>query len=76
MLSREQFEAVKAIAAELRDIDSSPGPLFSWGWAKALDVIVERIESELVLKVEVAPTATATGAIEGLDGLGRRVGQS
>ena len=72
MLSREQFEAVKAVVTEMRDIDSSPGPLFTWGWKKALDVVLKRIEAELVVKVEVSPTATATGTIEGLDGLGRR----
>ena len=33
---------------------------------------IDAIRANLVMKVEVAPTATATGTLEGLDGLGRR----
>ncbi len=70
MLSREQFEAVEKVVSALR------APLLSTsytdGWTNALLVALDAIRSNLVMKVEVAPTATATGTIEGLDGLGRR----
>ena len=73
-LSREQFEAVERVVASLPPLVPSGSGPFSDGWAAALSAVVDAIQSQLVVKVEVAPTATATGAIEGLDGLGRRVG--
>lgn len=75
MLSREQFEAVEKVIASVPPlVPPNSGP-FSAGWAAALNYAVDAIRSQLVMKVEVSPTATATGTIEGLDGLGRRVGQ-
>ena len=75
MLSREQFEAVERVVNKVRQLDGTPDPVFDRGWVAALGAALDAIRSELVLKVEVAPAATATGTIEGLDGLGRRVGQ-
>lgn len=72
MLSREQFEAVERVVNKVRELDGTPDPVFDRGWVAALGAALDAIQSQLVMKVEVAPTATATGTIEGLDGLGRR----
>lgn len=74
MLSREQFEAIEKV---MREVPAQLGVhgLGVFGWAAATDAFLDAIQSQLVMKVEVSPTATATGTIEGLDGLGRRVGQ-
>ena len=70
MLTGEQFEAIKAVAGAV------PVPAGdAIAWVKAIASVLDAIQSQLVVKVEVSPTATATGTIEGLDGLGRRVGQ-
>lgn len=74
MLSREQFEAVEKVVNGLSHPTIAGD--YAMGWTTALAVVVDAIRSELVVKVEVSPTATATGTIEGLDGLGRRVGES
>ena len=71
-LSREQFEAVERVVNAVVATRAPDEPL---GWFTAASTILNAIRAELVLKVDVAPTATATGTIEGLDGLGRRVGQ-
>ena len=69
-LSREQFEAVEKV------INAIPHPTvadkYANGWFNAIAAVLDAIRSNLVMKVEVAPTATATGTLEGLDGLGRR----
>lgn len=72
MLSREQFEAVERVVNAVVATRAPNEPL---GWYTAASTLLHAIQSQLVVKVEVAPTATATGTIEGLDGLGRRVGQ-
>ena len=72
MLSREQFEAVEKVVNAVVATRAPNEPL---GWYTAASTLLRAIESQLVLSVEVSPTATATGTIEGLDGLGRRVGQ-
>lgn len=76
MLTGEQFEAVERVVNKVRELDGTPDPVFDRGWVAALSAALDAIQSQLVVKVEVAPTATATGTIEGLDGLGRRVGES
>lgn len=74
MLSREQFAELEKV------IDAIPHPTiadkYANGWFNAIASMLDAIRRELVVKVEVAPTATATGTLEGLDGLGRRVGES
>lgn len=73
MLSHEQLEAVEKV------IDAIPHPAvadkYANGWFNAIAAVLGAVRNNLVMKVEVAPTATATGTIEGLDGLGRRVGE-
>lgn len=69
-LSREQFEAVEKVIGAIQTPPLSTS--YMDGWTNALLVALDAIRSNLVIKVEVAPTATATGTIEGLDGLGRR----
>jgi hypothetical protein len=73
-LSREQYEAIEEV------ISAVPVPTtasdYAQGWVTAVASLLDAIRRELVVKVEVAPTATATGTLEGLDGLGRRVGES
>ena len=75
MLSREQFEAIKAEVQKLKVLEMPEISTDGATWNKALDAAVAFIGTMLVMKVEVAPTATATGTLEGLDGLGRRVGE-
>lgn len=70
MLSREQFEAVEKVALDL--VKGEYPSSFEFGWDEAIAAVLHAIQSQLVMKVEVAPTATATGTIEGL---GRRVGE-
>ena len=69
-LSREQFEAVEKV------INAIPHPTvadkYANGWFSAIAAVLGAVRNNLVMKVEVAPTATATGTLEGLDGLGRR----
>ena len=69
-LSREQLEAVEKVIGAIQTPQLSTS--YMDGWTNALLVALDAIRSQLVMKVEVAPTATATGTIEGLDGLGRR----
>ena len=73
-LSREQYEAIEEV------IGAVPVPTtasdYAQGWVTAVASVLDAIRRNLVVKVEVAPTATATGTLEGLDGLGRRVGES
>jgi hypothetical protein len=71
MLSREQYEAVEKVARGVPSQMGSGG-LGQVGWELAVDFILNAIRAKLVMKVEVSPTATATGTLEGLDGLGRR----
>ena len=71
-LSREQLEAVEKVIGAIQTPQLSTS--YMDGWTNALLVALDAIRSQLVMKVEVAPTATATGTIEGLDGLGRRAG--
>lgn len=70
MLSREQYEAIEEV------VGAVPVPTtasdYAQGWVTAVASVLNAIRSMVILKVEVAPTATATGTIEGLDGLGRR----
>lgn len=73
MLSREQFEAVEKVALDL--VKGEYPSNFEFGWDEAIAAVLDAIRSNLVMRVEVSPTATATGTIEGLDGLGRRVGE-
>lgn len=73
MLTGEQFEKVKDVILSVETIATSATSIAALN-AFVIDVL-DAIKSQLVLKVEVSPTATATGTIEGLDGLGRRVGQ-
>ena len=70
MLSREQYEAIEEV------VGAVPVPTtasdYAQGWVTAVASVLNAIRSMVILKVEVAPAATATGTIEGLDGLGRR----
>lgn len=70
MLSREQFAELEKVIGAIQTPQLSTS--YTDGWTNALLVALDAIRSNLVMKVEVAPTATATGTIEGLDGLGRR----
>lgn len=74
-MSPEQFAEVERVVGALRELDGTPDPVFDRGWVAALGAALDAIRSNLVMKVEVAPTATATGTLEGLDGLGRRAGE-
>ena len=74
MLSREQFEAVERVILSVETIATSATSIAVLN-AFVTDVL-DAIQSQLVMRVEVSPTATATGTLEGLDGLGRRVGES
>lgn len=68
-LSREQFEEVEKV---VNAFVATRGPSEPLGWYTAASTLLHAIRSQLVVKVDVAPTATATGTIEGLDALGRR----
>ena len=70
MLTREQFEAVENVAMDL--VKGEYPSNFEFGWDEAIAAVLHAVKSHLVLKVEVAPTAQATGTLTGLDGLGRR----
>lgn len=73
MLSREQFAEVEKV---INAFVATRGPSEPLGWYTAASTLLHAIQSQLVVKVEVSPNATATGAIEGLEELGRRVGES
>lgn len=69
-MTLEQFAGIEKV------INALPGPTvadkYADGWLNALAVVLDAIRRELVIKVEVAPTATATGTIEGLADLAKR----
>ena len=66
----EQFKVIEALSETLPVPTAATD--YRMGWLNGIVVLLDAIRRELVIKVDVSPTATATGTIEGLDGLGRR----
>ena len=65
----EQFAEVEKV---VNAFVATRGPNEPLGWYTAASTLLHAIRSKLVLKVEVAPAATATGTIEGLGAVAKR----